>query len=65
MDNHSGAAWKKFTRSGRVADYIIYRNSLLAETAEDIEPEHEFPKGNGHNNDSGHRRTGDQGERDG
>ena len=38
MDNQN-AAWKKFSHSGRAADYLAYRASLRSETAAALEPE--------------------------
>jgi len=59
------AEWKKFTQSGRVADYMAYKKSLQSETAESLEPERTELYSTEDCDDSEHRRTGYQGERDG
>ncbi len=35
----SGKLWEIFQNTGRVADYLAYRQSLLAETAQETHPE--------------------------
>jgi hypothetical protein len=34
----SGKLWEKFSESGRVADYLAYRQALLTESAAETHP---------------------------